>query len=105
MKKLNHHIFVCTNERPADHPRGCCKSKHSEELIPLFKKEIASAGLQHEVRAQRAGCLDVCEFGPTVVVYPEGIWYGRVQAADIPEIVKSHLIEGKPVERLLIPGK
>jgi len=104
-KKLSHHIFVCTNERPPEHPRGCCKSKASEELIPLFKSELAKAGLQGEVRAQRAGCLDTCEFGPTVVVYPEGVWYGRVTAQDVAQIVKSHLVEGQPVERLKIPGK
>jgi (2Fe-2S) ferredoxin len=103
--KLKAHIFVCTNERPAGHPRGCCKEKNSEELISLFKQELAKNGFAKQVRAQRAGCLDTCEFGPAVVVYPDNIWYGNVQPADIPEIVKSHLIEGKPVERLKIPGK
>lgn len=105
MKKLKHHVFVCTNERPPGHPRGCCKDKRSEELIPLFKEELARAGLAGVVRAQRAGCLDTCEFGPSVVVYPDNVWYGPVHPADVAEIVRSHLVEGRPVERLRIPGK
>ena len=103
--KLRSHVFICTHERPSDHPKGSCKHKGSEDLVPLFKKEVARQGLATEVRAQKAGCLDVCEHGPSVVVYPEGIWYARVSADDIPEIVKSHLIEGNPVERLRMPGK
>jgi (2Fe-2S) ferredoxin len=105
MKKLKAHIFVCTNERAAGHPRGCCKARNSEDLIPLFKQELAKAGLSAETRAQKAGCLDTCEFGPTVVIYPDSVWYGNVKPEDVPEIVKSHLIEGVPVERLKIPGK
>lgn len=105
VKKLRAHLFVCTNERPAGHPRGCCKTKGSEELVGLFKAEVTKAGLATEVRAQKAGCLDTCEYGPTVVIYPEGTWYGNVKPSDVPEIVQSHLKEGRPVERLKIPGK
>lgn len=104
-KKLKHHIFVCTNERPEGHPRGCCKAQNSEALIQFFKEELSRAGMAGDVRAQRSGCLDVCEFGPAVVVYPESAWYGNVKPEDVPEIVRSHLVEGKPVSRLLIPGK
>jgi (2Fe-2S) ferredoxin len=103
--KLKSHIFVCTNERPPGHPRGCCKEKKSEELVQLFKQELSKVGIRREVRAQKAGCLDVCEFGPAIVVYPDNVWYGNVTPEDVPEIVRSHIIEGKPVERLRIPGK
>lgn len=103
--KLKAHLFICTHERPADHPKGCCKNKGSEEMVSLFKKEIARVGIGKEVRAQKAGCLDACEFGASMVVYPENVWYGQVTPADIPEIVQSHLVEGKPVDRLRIPGK
>ncbi len=105
VKKLKAHIFICTNERPPGHPRGCCKAKDSENLIPAFKSELAKVGLSSEVRAQRAGCLDTCEFGAAVVIYPDNVWYGNVREADVPEIVRSHLVEGRPVERLRIPGK
>ena len=105
VKKLEAHIFVCMNERPSDHPRGCCLKRGAEELVPLFKAELEKCGLKGTVRAQKAGCLDVCEFGPSVVIYPEGIWYGKVRPKDIPEIIQSHIIEGHPVERLRIPGK
>jgi (2Fe-2S) ferredoxin len=104
-KKLSHHIFVCTNERAPDHPRGCCKAKGAEDLVAAFKAELSSQGLAGAVRAQKAGCLDVCEAGAAVVIYPEGVWYGRVTSADVSEIVRSHLVEGKPVERLRIAGK
>jgi len=55
------------------------------------------------VRANKAGCLDQCEVGPTVVVYPEAVWYGHVTPADVDEIIDSHIIGGQPVERLVIP--
>jgi (2Fe-2S) ferredoxin len=103
--KLKHHLFVCLNERPAGHPRGCCRTKGAEELLQAFKTQVAAKGLRSEVRAQKAGCLDVCESGPSVVVYPDDIWYGKVQLSDVAEIIESHLIQGKPVERLRIPGK
>lgn len=105
VRPLKFHVFVCTNERPTGHLRGCCKSKGSEDLIPHFKQAIARAGLASEVRAQKAGCLDICEYGPSVVIYPEGIWYGPVKPQDVEEIVQSHLVQGTPVKRLLIPGK
>lgn len=105
MKKLKHHVFICTNQRPDGHPRGCCQAKGSEALVQLFKEELAKRGLRGEVRAQKAGCLDVCEQGPALVVYPDGIWYGPVAASDVPEIVESHLLHGRSVERLKIAGK
>lgn len=105
VRKLKHHLFVCLNERPAGHPRGCCKSKGAERLLELFKEELSKRGLRLEVRAQKAGCLDTCEWGPSVVVYPDNVWYGRVGEADVAEIVESHLLNGVPVARLRIEGK
>ena len=104
-KKLQAHVFVCTNERPAEDPRGCCKGKGSEELLAKLKEAVKTKKLNTQVRVQKAGCLDTCEEGPSVVVYPEGVWYGRVQVSDVEEIVQSHLLDGKPVERLKMPGK
>jgi (2Fe-2S) ferredoxin len=102
MPRFATHIFICENERPAGHPRGCCATKGGREIRARFREEIASRGLHTEIRANSAGCLDACEFGPTVVVYPEGIWYGGVTPDDVPEIVEKHLVGGVPVERLRI---
>jgi (2Fe-2S) ferredoxin len=98
--RYRHHVFVCENRRPADDPRGCCAAKGSEAIRAAFKEEIARRGLKREVRANVAGCLDACADGPTVVVYPEGVWYGHVRVEDVPEIVERHLVHGVPVERL-----
>lgn len=104
-QKLTRHVFVCTNERPAGHPRGCCKSKGSEQLLQDLKLGAARAGLGKTVRVQKSGCLDVCESGPALVVYPEGVWYGGVTQADTQELVQEHLVNGRPVDRLRIPTK
>lgn len=93
------HLFICTNRRPDGSPRGCCATKGGEELRLAFKKELDAQDAQG-VRANGAGCLDACERGAAVVVYPEGVWYGGVTKEDVKEIVSSHLVGGQPVERL-----
>jgi len=72
-------------------------------VLSSLKSALRARGLNTEVRANKSGCLDACEFGPTLVVYPEGVWYRNVQLQDIDEIVDRHIIGGEPVERLLIP--
>lgn len=94
------HVLVCTNRRPPESPRGSCAAKGSEELVAAFKRELAARGLTGAVRANASGCLDACEHGPSVVVYPEGVWYGHVTLDDVPLIVAEHLEGGRPVERL-----
>jgi (2Fe-2S) ferredoxin len=100
MPEYKHHIFICTNRRPPENPRGCCDPEGLGGLQLAFKRELAARGLKGSVRANKAGCLDQCEHGPTVVVYPEGVWYGGVRAEDVTEIVESHIINGIPVDRL-----
>ncbi len=100
--RYRHHVFVCENRRPDDDPRGCCAAKGSEAIRDAFKAELHRRGLKKEIRANGSGCLDSCADGPTVVVYPEGIWYGHVRVEDVPEIVESHLVNGVPVERLRV---
>lgn len=102
MGRYRYHIFVCENVREPDHPRGCCSAKGSPAIREAFKEAIAARGLRSSVRANRAGCLDACEHGVSVVVYPDDVWYGGVTLADVDEIVQSHIIEGTPVERLRI---
>ena len=102
MSKYEHHIFICTNQRDPGHPRGSCDPSGSGELHKLFKTAVAKRGLKGKVRANKAGCLDQCEHGPNVVVYPEAVWYGFVSPADVEEIIDSHIVGGKPVERLII---
>jgi (2Fe-2S) ferredoxin len=98
------HIFVCTNERPENHPRGSCARKGAEKLRNYMKaraKELGM-GLEDGVRVNNAGCLERCELGPTIVIYPEGIWYRADTFADIDEILETHVKNGGRVERLLL---
>lgn len=105
MKRFNKHIFVCENVRPKDHPRGCCSEKGSVQLRALFKRRLKELGLNTEVRANAAGCLDACEHGVTVLIYPEQIWYGGVTENDVEEIIQNHIIKNNPVKRLFIMEK
>lgn len=102
MTRYQRHVFVCINERPAGHPKGCCLEKGSAQVRDTLKAELQKRGLAGIVRANNAGCLDACEFGVSMVVYPEGIWYGGVTVADIPEIVERTIIRGEVIERLVI---
>jgi (2Fe-2S) ferredoxin len=102
MKRFEKHIFVCENVRPSEDPKGCCSAKGSLEIRALLKKRIKELGLKTKVRANSSGCLDACEFGPSIVVYPEEIWYGGVTIDDVEEIVQEHILNDKPVERLKI---
>lgn len=98
--KYKKHLFICTNDKPA--PRKCCGSERGMELVNAFKGKLKDLNLNTEIRAQKAGCLDACGFGPSMVVYPEGIYYGNVQLSDVDEIINKHLINDEPVERLQI---
>jgi (2Fe-2S) ferredoxin len=100
--RFERHVFVCENRRPDGHPRGCCARKGGAEVKEALKAALKARGLQGRVRANAAGCLDACEHGAAMVVYPEGVWYGGVTPEDVPEIVESHLVRGVPVDRLII---
>jgi (2Fe-2S) ferredoxin len=101
--KFDKHIFICTNER-APGEKQSCGEQHGMALVVAFKKAIKDRKLSIKVRAQRAGCLDICVYGPTLVVYPEGIFYVGVALSDVEEIVESHIVNNKPVERLRLPA-
>ena len=100
MAKFEKHIFICGNQRPVGHPRGCCDPTGQAALQKKFKQKLAELGLKGRVRANQAGCLDQCEHGPNVVIYPEAVWYGHVAESDVEEIIESHILRGHPVERL-----
>jgi len=95
------HVFCCVNERPEGHTRGCCKRKGSEKLRDYLKARAKEAGLK-DVRINAAGCLDRCELGPTMVIYPEGVWYTYRSQADLDEILETHLLRGGRVHRLML---
>jgi (2Fe-2S) ferredoxin len=103
MPRFTHHIFVCCNQRPAGSPRGCCDPEGSERLRNAFKAEVKRRGLEASVRANASGCLDQCECGPTMVIYPEGIWYGRVTLEDVARIIDQTIVRGQLLPDLLIP--
>jgi (2Fe-2S) ferredoxin len=102
MPHYERHVFICTNRRDPGNPKGCCAEKGADAIRETFKKELAERGLRGRMRANAAGCLDQCARGPSVVVYPEQTWYTVPTPADAIEIIESHLIGGKPVERLLM---
>jgi (2Fe-2S) ferredoxin len=95
------HLFVCTNQRP-EGARICCGEAHGLALVAAFKKLIKDRKLNIEIRAQRAGCLETCELGPSIVIYPDGVFYGKVQLSDVEEIVSEHLENDRIVERLVM---
>jgi (2Fe-2S) ferredoxin len=104
MAKFQKHVFICINERDASDKRGCCAARGGAEVADAFKKKLHERGLKRIVRPNKAGCLDQCDQGVTVVVYPEQVWYGHVTPADVDEIIDSHILGGRPVQRLLIPS-
>lgn len=104
MPPFTSHIFVCCNQREPQHRRGSCDPDGAEALREAFKVEMAKRKLGPLVRANKAGCLEQCEVGPTVVIYPQGIWYGHVQISDVPRILDETVMGGRILEDLLIPG-
>jgi (2Fe-2S) ferredoxin len=99
---FDHHIFCCNNKREAGHTRGCCAEKGADELRDYMKQRIKQLGIA-KARVNQAGCLDRCELGPCMVIYPAGVWYAPKNKADVDEIITSHLQGGVVVERLMLP--
>jgi len=93
------HVFCCTNKRPDGHKDGCCSSKGGERLRNYMKTRAKEMGLA-DIRINGAGCLGRCDQGPSIVIYPEGIWYSPKTEADCDEILQTHLQKGEVVERL-----
>lgn len=102
MSHFKHHVFFCCNQREAG--ANCCNNHGASELRDYAKKKVKALGLSGEgkVRINQAGCLDRCDEGPVLVVYPEAVWYTYVDREDIDEIVHEHLQHGRIVERLKV---
>lgn len=96
------HVFCCTNTRPDGEPRGSCSRRGSIPLREYMKARAKELGLK-DVRINTAGCLDRCELGPSMVIYPDGTWYHYETRADVDEILETHVIGGGRVHRLLMP--
>src|SRR6266850_2962796 len=94
MGQYDRHVFVCTSGET------CPTQGDVEAFVKTLRDGVRGANLQGEVRVNKAGCFSQCGHGPMVVVYPENVWYAGVQADDLKEILNSHIVDGRPVERL-----
>ncbi|MBZ5510945.1 MAG: methyltransferase [Acidobacteriia bacterium] len=99
MEPFRFHLFVCTQQKPEGVPS--CPASGSFAVLDALDREIGARGLHSDVQLTTCGCMGLCDEGPVIVVYPAGVWYRRVQPADVGEIVGAHLRDGKPVDRLL----
>jgi (2Fe-2S) ferredoxin len=99
---FQHHVFFCLNQR--EDGQSCCMDNGAQAAFDHMKARVKKLGLngQDKVRINRAGCFDRCGEGPLLVVYPQAIWYTFVDNDDIDEIIDSHLVHGKVVERLVV---
>jgi len=102
MGQYERHVFVCTSGE------DCPTRGDVEKYVKTLRAGALTAGKKVEVRVNKAGCFSQCGHGPMIVVYPENVWYHGVQESDLAEIMESHILNGKPVERLVydpgVPG-
>ena len=105
MGRFQKHIFICINQRNADDKRSCCSAKGAVDLLDHLKGRVHELGLKSKVRINKAGCLDACSNGPTVVIYPDGVWYAPRTKEDMDEILLKHIQGNIPVERLILHFK
>ena len=105
MPRFQKHIFICNNKRTKDDPRGSCSQRGSDDLLDHAKKRIHELGLKGEIRVNKAGCLDACAYGPTMVVYPDDIWYSPKTKNDIEMILEDHIQNNRMVKKLVINFK
>jgi (2Fe-2S) ferredoxin len=103
MSYFQRHVFFCLNERAP--PDACCANHKSAQMHAYAKDRVKKLGISGagKIRINKAGCLDRCDEGPCVVVYPEAVWYTYADRHDIDEIIDTHLVGGKLVTRLLLP--
>jgi (2Fe-2S) ferredoxin len=103
MSYYDKHVFFCVNQR--EDGEACCSDHDSQKARDYVKNKVKELGIsnrQNSIRINSAGCMDRCDEGPVVVVYPEGVWYTFVDESDLDEIIEEHLKNGRIVERLRI---
>jgi (2Fe-2S) ferredoxin/predicted O-methyltransferase YrrM len=98
MEPFRYHVFVCDQRKAEGVP--CCSARGSAKVLEALRKEVAAHGLFNDVQITTCGSIGLCERGPNMIVYPEGIWYSNLAPEDVPEIVRTHFQEGRVVERL-----
>jgi (2Fe-2S) ferredoxin len=97
------HLFVCCNRRPEGHARGSCAAKGSEKLRDYMKARAKEMGLTN-LRVNSAGCLDRCELGPCLVIYPEGVWYKIETNEDVDAVLAQHVRDGGRAQAQMMPA-
>ena len=100
MEPFRYHVYLCTQEKP-DPKAPSCTNRGSKEVLEALRAELGKAGLADEIQVTTSGSLGLCDRGPNMIVYPEGVWYSGVQKSDVPEIVREHFMNNRPVQRLM----
>ena len=102
MSHFKHHVFFCTNQRA--NGEACCNDHGANDMRAYAKDQVKALGeaIPGRVRINSAGCLDRCDQGPVMVIYPEAVWYTYIDKDDVDEIIESHLVRGEVVERLKV---
>ena len=103
MSHFAKHVFFCTNQREPG--KACCNNFNAEEMRDYVKgkvKEMGISSAENRIRINSAGCMDRCDSGPVLVVYPDAVWYNYVDKSDLDEIIEEHLKYGRVVQRLRI---
>ncbi len=97
-----YHVFICTSCRINGTQKGYCHTKGSVDIVQRFMEEVEDRDLSSDVMISNTGCFGICDRGPIVVVYPEGVWYGGVKPEDVETIVEKHFENGEVVKELQI---
>ena len=105
MAKPEKHVLVCTHSRPEGDPKGCCADHGAGKVAELFAKEFGERELWGRFKLNTTSCLGTCEFGGSVLVYPESVMYKQVTVEDVATIIDQHLLGGEPVEALKAPAE
>lgn len=105
MPKPIRHVLVCTQMRPPNHPRGACAHRDAAAVMNRFAEVFQARGLWNGYLLSQTSCVGLCDAGPNVLVYPENVLYSGVTAADVEEIVESHVLGGQPLARLQAPAQ